>query len=139
MKIKPAICKINKTQQTTVAIEGDNTYNDLSTKNELTNKNIEQLCSTIETLSQDDQYKIYILMRTNGIDEEYFSKSNKGVYFEFYKLNKDLKQKIFKFVQLTIENNNRNKEIEQLSNLNDNNLKKFEESLLNNKPKINNI
>ena len=55
------------------------------------------------------------------------------------KLNKDLKQKIFKFVQLTIENNNRNKEIEQLSNLNDNNLKKFEESLLNNKPKINNI
>ena len=69
-------------------------------------------------------------MRNYGIEEEYFSKSNKGIYFEFYKLPNDLKQKLFTFVQLTIDNNNRTKEIEMYNNINDKNLKRFEDSLI---------
>ena len=132
MDLKPSLC-IKNTNINKYVIENNdlNQYNniDLKINKELSNKDIDLLIESIEKLDEEDHNKIYVIIRNSGIDSEYFSTSNKGVYFDFYKLSNELKLQIFNFVILSINNNTRKNDINNLNILNDKNYKLFKEKI----------
>ena len=113
MKIKQSNLNINKAKDIIVPLHNSVDYcysvEKAETSNRLSKENILFVCNNIEKLDAKDHIEIYILMRSEGIQSEFFSKTNKGVFFDFSKLPNEVQQKIFSIITMTIENNERTK------------------------------
>lgn len=112
MLYKPSACKINKDNVAT--IDNTDTYYTVIKPTELNPKIINNLINKINKLDKEDHKKIYIFLRTNGLDSDIFSYNNTETYCDFYSIPLKLQKELFTFVELLIDDNNRNKYIETL-------------------------
>jgi len=107
--------KINKFNNTPVIKQETNyNYNTIKIPDEIDNKLVEKLLSNIDKLDINDHKNIYLLLRTNGINKDYFSHNSKGVYFDFFNLPAKLQKELYIYVELSIENKKRNEYIEKI-------------------------
>lgn len=79
---------------------------------EMTNRDLDLLITEINKLTAADHLNIYILLRKQGIDKSFFSRSKKATHFDIDKLPNELKWRLQMYVKFTQENNARNKKME---------------------------
>lgn len=79
---------------------------------EMTHNELSSLISEINRLSVEDHLNIYILLRKQGIDKAFFSRSKKATHFDIAKLSNELKWRLQMYVKFTQENNSRNKQVQ---------------------------
>lgn len=108
MKIKQSCLNINKNTTETafikVADEGYFINDKQDDEKALSKDNVIFLVNNIDKLDMNEHIEIYKLLRMHSISADFFSKTNKGVYFDFSKLSKDLQWKIYNMVYMSIEN-----------------------------------
>ena len=113
MKIKQSNLNINKDKDIIVPLHNNidfcYTTEKTADASRLSKDNILFICNNLEKLDIKDHIEIYILMRSEGVQSEFFSKTNKGVFFDFSKLTIDLQMKIHSIISMAIENGTRAK------------------------------
>ena len=133
MKITTSKLKINKQISTPINnIYSDDVYytdEKISKTEPLSFEYIQKLCNNIDSLNKDEHIQLYILMRENGVSADFFSTTNRGVYFDFLKLSCDLQWKIYNMIKMTIENIDRSKLIKTYSVEYENQIKKLDHDL----------
>jgi hypothetical protein len=110
MKIKQSNLNINKDKDVMVPLHNNVDYCYITSSEErLTKENILFICNNIAQLDVQYHIELYILMRSEGISSEFFSKTNKGIFFDFSKLPNVLQWKIYSLISMSIESKERTK------------------------------
>ena len=113
MKIKQSNLNINKNKNVNVPINTVEECIYINEKNEvdlsLSKDNILYICNNLDKLDMKDHIEIYKLLRSNGIPSEFFSKTTKGLYFDFSKLSLEIQWKIYNVIVMGVDNIARNK------------------------------
>lgn len=110
MKIKQSNLNINKDKDVIAPLHNSTNYCYNNETNDLLSK--EQLlfiCNNIEKLDPCDHIEIYKLMRMDNTPYEFFSKTNRGVFFDFSKLQSCLQWKVYNLILMSIDNAARTK------------------------------
>jgi hypothetical protein len=97
-------------------VSGENKYSfDPITNNNSSfdESNIKVICDYLESIPEEEHCNIYVLMRDGGVQPSFFSKSARGVYFDFAKLTPKMQRDIYNYIQLAIQDNSRMRELEK--------------------------
>lgn len=121
LKTKASLIKKNPDIKAGV-IENEENYNNYSdiiskiNKSESMSVNmLDNLIQDINKLDREDHLKIYILLRSKGVTEKFFSRSKKATHFDIEKIPDDVKWVLYMNVQMLEENKSRNKIISDLT------------------------
>lgn len=68
---------------------------------------VHKLIEDINKLDVEDHMKIYIFLRNNDVDRNFFSKNKRATHFDLLKLPNQVKWKLYKHVKMLTDNNQR--------------------------------
>jgi len=136
LTLKPSQIKKNQDIKPSTLENTQDTYNDytdiinnINREKKMDGKLLSSLIDDINQLPREDHLNIYVFLRSNGVESNFFSKSKKATHFDIDLISNRNKWKLYMHVNMLQESNNRSKTISKLTEQHNKNLQRLDSQL----------